>query len=67
MRLATRPSRYSRRVPTLPDKLAPSSENAIAVRACGRNIAPYAVLDSPYCFGSVKIALAAGKVTRTMP
>ena len=33
----------------------------------GRNMAPYWVLDSPYSLVSVKMVLAAGNVTRTMP
>ena len=39
----------------------------IAVMTCGRNMVPYWVLDRSYCAGSVKIVLAAGKVTSTMP
>jgi hypothetical protein len=39
----------------------------IAVTTCGRNMVPYCVLDRSYCAGSVKIVLAAGKVTSTMP
>jgi hypothetical protein len=40
---------------------------AIAVTTWGRNIAPYWLLDRSYSSGSVKIVLAAGNVTRTMP
>ena len=34
---------------------------------CGTNMAPYWVFDRPYWLGSVKIVLAAGKVTSVMP
>jgi hypothetical protein len=33
----------------------------------GRNMFPYWELDSPYSLFSVKMVLAAGKVTRTTP
>ena len=33
----------------------------------GRNMSPYWVLDSPYWLLSVKMVLAAGNVTKTMP
>jgi hypothetical protein len=33
----------------------------------GRNMSPYWVLDSPYSLLSVKMVLAAGNVTKTMP
>ena len=46
---------------------APSSEVAMAVSTCGRNMAPYWVLLRSYSVGSVRIVLAAGKVTRVMP
>ena len=46
---------------------APSSDVAMASATCGRNMAPYWVLDSPYSLLSVKMVLAAGNVTRTMP
>src|SRR6516165_1711612 len=39
----------------------------MASATCGRNMVPYWVLDSPYSLFSVKMVLAAGKVTRTMP
>jgi len=39
---------------------APSKELAIAVITCGRNIAPYLLLERSYSSGSVKIVLAAG-------
>ena len=39
----------------------------IARTTCGRNKAPYCVLERSYSAGSVKIVLAAGNVTRTMP
>jgi hypothetical protein len=39
----------------------------MAVMTCGRNIVPYWVFDRSYSPGSVKIVLAAGKVTSTMP
>src|SRR5450631_2149270 len=39
----------------------------MASATCGRNMAPYRLLDSPYSLLSVKIVLAAGNVTRTMP
>jgi hypothetical protein len=46
---------------------APSSEVAMASATCGRNMVPYWLLDSPYSLLLVKIVLAAGNVTRTMP
>jgi hypothetical protein len=45
----------------------PSSAAPIAVITWGRNIAPYCELERSYSFGSVKIVLAAGELTRTMP
>ena len=39
----------------------------MAVITCGRNMAPYWLLERSYSEGSVKIVLAAGNVTRTMP
>ena len=39
----------------------------MAVRTWGRNMAPYWVLLRSYSVGSVKIVLAAGKVTSVMP
>ena len=39
----------------------------IAVTTWGRNMAPYWVLLRSYSVGSVKIELAAGKVTKVMP
>ena len=39
----------------------------MASATCGRNMAPYWLLDSPYSLSLVKIVLAAGNVTRTMP
>jgi hypothetical protein len=47
--------------------LAPRSDVAIAVTTWGRNMAPYWVLLRSYSVGSVKIELAAGKVTKEMP
>jgi hypothetical protein len=38
----------------------------IAVTTCGRNMVPYWVLERSYWVESVKIVLAAGKVTSTM-
>ena len=66
-RLATSPSRYNVRVGTRRDRPAPSSEKVIAVIAWGRNMAPYAALESPYSDELVKIELAAGKVTSATP
>ena len=45
----------------------PSSEVAIAVTTWGRNIAPYCVPLRSYSEGSVKMVLAAGKVTSVIP
>jgi hypothetical protein len=39
----------------------------IAVITCGRNSPPYCVLERSYSDGSVKIVLAAGKVTSATP
>ena len=46
---------------------APSRAAAIAVITCGRNSAPYCVLERSYSAGSMKTVLAAGNVTSTMP
>jgi len=46
---------------------APSSDVVMARATCGRNMSPYWVLDSPYSLVEVKMVLAAGNVTRTMP
>src|SRR5215831_10172807 len=40
---------------------------AMASATCGRNMSPYWELDSPYWLLLVKMVLAAGNVTRTMP
>ena len=40
---------------------------AMASATCGRNMSPYGELDSPYWLLLVKMVLAAGNVTRTMP
>ena len=66
-RLAARPARYTRLMPTRAPRRAPASDAVIAVTTCGRNIVPYCVLDRPYSSGAVKIVLAAGKVTSTIP
>jgi hypothetical protein len=39
----------------------------MAVSTCGRNMAPYCVPLRSYPLGSVKIELAAGKVTKVIP
>ena len=54
-------------VPRRRARVPPSSDAVIAVTTWGRNMVPYCVLDRSYCAGSVKIVLAAGKVTSTMP
>jgi hypothetical protein len=66
-RFAARPSRYTRLVPRRRARLPPSSAAAIAVSTWGRNMNTYCVLDSAYRLGSVKMVLAAGKVTSTTP
>src|SRR5215467_5340588 len=65
--LHARPARYTRFVPIRRASSDPSSDAAIAVITCGRNIVPYWVLDRPYWLFSVKIVLAAGNVTSTTP
>ena len=54
-------------VPKRRASVAPSSDAAIAVTTWGTNRRPYCVFDRSYSSGSVKIVLAAGKVTSTMP
>jgi hypothetical protein len=54
-------------VPIRLPRLAPSRAAVIAVTTCGRKSAPYCVLERSYSDGSVKIVLAAGKVTSTIP
>ena len=66
-RPATNPARYTCFVPKRRASDAPSSEAAIAVTTCGTKSRPYWLLERPYSSGSVKIVLAAGKVTSTMP
>jgi hypothetical protein len=66
-RSAARPARNTRLIPNRAASRPPSSEPVTAVTTCGKNMAPYWVLDRPYWLGSVKIVLAAGKVTRAMP
>jgi hypothetical protein len=39
----------------------------MAVITCGRNSAPYSVLDRSYCWCPVRMELTAGKVTSTIP
>jgi hypothetical protein len=46
---------------------APRSEAVVAVVTWGRNRIPYCVFDRSYSSGSVKIVLAAGNVTSTIP
>ena len=46
---------------------APNSAALIAVATWGRNNTPYCVLDKSYSCGPVKIVLAAGNVTSTIP
>ena len=45
----------------------PSSEAVIAVSTWGTNRNPYLVFERSYWSGSVKIVLAAGNVTSTIP
>ena len=45
----------------------PSSDVMMASATCGRNMSPYWVLDNPYSLLAVKMVLAAGNVTSTMP
>ena len=66
-RLAHRPARYTGFPPSRRLRFPCSNEDPTAVIACGRNMAPYWLLDSPYEPADVKMVLAAGKVTRTMP
>jgi hypothetical protein len=54
-------------VPKRRASVPPSRDAATAKTTWGRNSVPYWVLDRPYALGSVKIVLAAGKVTSTMP
>ena len=46
---------------------APSSAPVIAVITWGRKSAPYCELERSYSDGSVRMVLAAGKVTSAMP
>ncbi len=66
-RSASRPARKTRLVPNRCASRPASSAPVTAVTTWGRNMAPYWLLDRPYWLGSVKIVLAAGKVTRAMP
>jgi hypothetical protein len=66
-RLQARPSKYTRLVVIRRARPAPSSDAAMASATCGRNMAPYWELDSPYPVLLVKMVLSAGNVTRTMP
>jgi hypothetical protein len=65
--LLARPRRYTRLAEIRLASWAPSSEVVIASATWGRNMFPYWELDSPYSLFSVKIVLAAGNVTKTMP
>jgi hypothetical protein len=64
---AARPVRYTRLALKRRASAAPSSDAVIAVATCGRKRVPYCVLVRPYSSGLVKIVLAAGKVTSTIP
>ncbi len=66
-RLAVSPARYTPLVPNRPASREPKSDPAMASTTWGRNIAPYCDLERSYWPGSVKIVLAAGNVTITMP
>ena len=66
-RLAQRPARYTRLVPKRPASPAPRSAAVIAVITWGRKRTPYCVFERSYSEGSVRIVLAAGKVTSAMP
>ena len=64
---AARPSSSTRLALNRRARRPPSSDVAMAVSTCGTNMAPYCVLLRSYSEGSVKIELAAGKVTSVMP
>ena len=66
-RLAHRPARYTGFPPSRWLSFPCSNEDPTAVTACGTNMAPYWLLDSPYELADVKIVLAAGNVTSTTP
>lgn len=60
--LKASPVRKTRLVVILRASAAPSSDVAMAVTTCGRNMTPYWVLDSPYPLLLVRIVLTAGSV-----
>ena len=66
-KLAARPARWTRFVPKRRPRLAARRAVVIAVATCGQEQGPVLRARRSYSAGSVKIVLAAGNVTSTIP